>query len=182
MCKIKPLLFVIGIFSLVLIGCKNNSNNANNENDADNKASSKVESKDDGYIEIQLEDGKNIVLNSPNQKGKLFAPSSLTVNMDKDGVVVMLKLNKYKRPLENQVYDDPLDAQITLTSISHSGPLGKEAYRSFNENENGEEGKVKINLISHSEDHAEGTFEGTLYSQNKKEAIIKGKFKTKKEK
>lgn len=179
MCKIKPLLFVIGIFSLVLIGCKNN---ANNENEANNKASSIVESNDGIYVEIQLEDGKNIVLNSPKQRGNLSSPSSLSVNMDKDGIVIMLKLNKYKTPLENKVYDDPLDAQITLTSISHDGPLGKEAYRSFNENENGEEGKVKVNLISHSENHSEGTFEGTLYSQNKKEATIKGKFKTKKEK
>ncbi|MCG2431744.1 hypothetical protein [Aequorivita xiaoshiensis] len=179
MCKIKPLFIVLGIIGLVLISCKDNSNS---ENDADNKVSSKVESKDDSSIEIQLEDGKNIILNSPNQSGNLFAPSSLAVNMDKDGIVVMLKLSKYKTPLENKVYDDPLDAQITLTSISHSGPLGKESYRSFNENENGEEGKVRINLISHSENHAEGTFEGTLYSQNKKEAIIKGKFKTKKKK
>ena len=51
MCKIKPLLFVIG-FCLVLIGCKNN---ANNENEANNKASSIVESNDDIYVEIQLE-------------------------------------------------------------------------------------------------------------------------------
>ena len=179
MSNIKFGLFILGIFGLVLIGCNDSSKN---KIEANSKTSSKTESSDVGYIVIQLEDGSSIELKSPKQQGNLSAPSTLSVNMDMDGIVVMLKLNRYKTPLENKVYEDPLEAQITLTSISHNGALGKETYRSFNENKDGEEGKVKVTLISHSENHSEGTFEATLYSQNMKEAAIKGRFKTKKKK
>lgn len=175
----KRLLLALGISGLVLLGCKNSSEN---ENEIDSKSSPKIENNDKGYALIQLEDGTSIELKSPKQSGNSNAPSRLTANINKDGLVILLTLDRSDTPLEDKVYEDPLEAQITLTSISNDGPLGKEAYRSFNTDKEGKEGKVKITLLSHGEYHSKGTFEGVLYSGNHKKATIKGKFNTKKKK
>lgn len=179
MFKTKCLILLLGIAILIMTGCKDNTKN---ENEADTNTSSKIEKKNDTYAIIHLDDGSEIKMKDKRPSGNSNAPSRLTANISDNGMIIMLKLNTYKTPLEDRVYEDPLEGQIVLTSVSHDGPLGKEAYRSTGTSEDGKEGEVKITLISHGENHSEGTFKGTLYSQNHKQAVVEGKFITNKRK
>lgn len=179
MFKTRRLVLLLGISILIMTGCKDISKN---ESDTDTNTSSKIEKKNDTYAIIHLDDGREIEMKDKRPSGNSNAPSRLTANISENGMIIMLKLDTYKTPLEDRVYEDPLEGQIVLTSISHDGPLGKEAYRSYNTNEDGKEGKMKITLISHDKNHSEGTFKGTLYSPSHKQAVVEGKFITNKRK
>lgn len=172
--KTRHFLLGLGIFAFILAGCKDNSKTENGANDT---SSAKTEKKSNANATIHLDDGRTIEMKDKRPRGNSNAPSRLTVTLS-DDVILMVQLDAYDTNLENKAYDELTVASIVLTSTSHDGPLGKEAYRSYNENADGKEGDAKITITSFKNNHAEGTFKGTLYSQNHKKAVVEGTFNT----
>ncbi len=103
---------LLGISALLMTGC---SDNSKNKNDADTNSSSKIEKKNDTYAIIHLDDGREIEMKDKRPSGNSNTPSSLTANMTENGMIIMLTLDTYDTPLEDRVYDDPLEARIVLT-------------------------------------------------------------------
>lgn len=174
MLKTRHLLLALGIFAFILVGCKDTSKT---ENGTNNTSSPKTEKKTNANATIQLDDGRTIEMKDKRPRGNSNAPSRFTVNIS-DDLILMVQLDAYDTNLETKAYDEPTVATLVLTSISHDGPIGKEAYRSYNDNADGKEGEAKITLTSFKNSHAEGTFKGTLYSQNHKKAVVEGAFNT----
>lgn len=162
------IVFFLGVFGFILIGCKDNSKN------------DKATNKTDAYATIQLEDGQTIDLEVKRQKGFLSSPTNFTANMTDYGLVIMLRLDTNDQDIKEKEYENP-QADLAIMNVNKDGPLD-ETYRSYFTNEDGNEGETKLTLTSIAEDHSEGTFRGILYSTNHKKAVIEGKFITKRKK
>lgn len=166
MFKTRYLALLLGVFGLLLVGCKNN---ANNENSAD------------AHATIQLNDGSPIEFKPTMLMGGMNSPTTIRANMSDMKVTFMLVLKSSKdKPIEEgKVYENSR-AQISLVNTKDK-PLD-ETYRSYHyKSEDGEEGEAKITVTSLGEENSEGTFSGTLYSKSHKKVVVEGKFTNKKD-
>lgn len=175
MFKTKRLILLLGIFTVIMTGCKDNTKN---ENGTDEKASSKTETETGSYAIIHLDDGRDIELNAKSISGQAFSPKLPTASLTDYSLLLMLRLNFLENPVEEKSYDEPY-ANITLQNVKNDGPL-TEVYRTQYKSADGKEGKTTITITSIGDTHSEGTFSGTLYSKNHKKAVIEGKFNIKK--
>jgi|GEM_PF-6456472 hypothetical protein len=174
MLKTRRLVMLLGIFGLILVGCKDNSKN---KNTTDDDSSSKTETKNDAYATIQMDDGSTIEMKISKQKGGLGSPTKFSANMTDYKLMVMLKLIN-SEPIKNKTYKNS-GVSLTIASVNKKSALD-EMYRSWHfKSADGKEGQAKITFISISKTHAEGTFTGTLYSKSHRKVTIEGKFMTK---
>lgn len=176
MTKAKSWIFLICIASLLLSGCKDTSEK---DISAKNNVSEK-QSAADAYVTIHLEDGRTIELDPRRQSG-IINSKRLNVNLSDYGIIVMLRLHDNNEAVEEKDYTDPR-ADIAIKNVAKDGALDEEYRSYYYEDQDGNEGKTQINITSFGENHAEGTFTGTLYSKSQKKATVEGKFsiKTKK--
>lgn len=178
MLKTIRLLLLLGIFGLILIGCKDNSKK--DESTANNTLL-KTEKQNDTYVTVDLDDGSTVEMKVKRQSGNARSPNILNVNMTDYSLLVILRLRSRNTPIEEKGYEDP-DADITLKNVKKNGPIDEEYRSYYYKNENGQEGETKITVTYRGENHTEGTFTGTLYSKSHKKAIIRGKFNIQKKK
>ncbi|AFL81565.1 hypothetical protein Aeqsu_2102 [Aequorivita sublithincola DSM 14238] len=175
MFKTKRLILLLGIFTIIITGCKNNSKT---ENGTDDTSTSKTETGNGSYAIIHLDDGRDIELDAKTISGKAFSPNLPTASLTDYSLLLLLRLNFLENPVEEKSYDVPY-ANITLQNVKKDGPL-TEVYRTQYKSADGKEGKTTITITSIGDTHSEGTFSGTLYSKNHKKAVIEGKFNIKK--
>lgn len=177
MTKTKSFLFLLCIVGLTLTACKDTSEK---NLSAEKTDSTKTKNKVKAYVTIHLEDGQTIELNPRRQAGTIN-PTSLNVNISDFGAIVMLRLHDNKEAIEEKDYTDPR-ADIAIKNVTKDGAL-EEEYRSYYyESKDGKEGDTQMKITSIGENHAEGTFTGTLYSKSNKKATIEGRFNIDKKK
>lgn len=177
MLKTKYLLLTLGIFAFILTGCKDNSKN---ENGTDGTLSSKTETGTGSYAIIHLDDGRDIKLNAKKMIGQEFSTKLPTASLTDYSLLLMLRLDYLENPIEEKSYEVP-HANMTLQNVKNDGPLA-EVYRTQYKSADGEAGKTTITITSIDDNHSEGTFKGTLYSETHKKAIVEGKFTVKRKK
>lgn len=184
MFRTKRLVLLLGLFTLIMTGCKDTSKNesvaddtssSKTESDTDNTSSSKTEKKTGAYATIKFDDGRTIEMEARSQKGFLGLPNKFEGNMTDYKVIVMIELRD-SEPLQNKTYEK--GAFLSISNMQGDIPL-EESFGSNNKNEDGKQGDAKIKITSISKTHAEGTFTGTLYSKSHRKATIEGKFVTK---
>lgn len=175
--KTKKLLLLLCVSGLILGSCKDNSEK---ELLGEKTVSTKTENTVEAYVTLHLEGGQTIELNPRRQSGTISS-TRLNVNMSDFGLLLMLRLHDNKEAIEEKEYTDPR-ADIAIKNIAKDGAL-EEEYRSYYyESKEGKEGDTRMKITSIGENHAEGTFTGTLYSKSNKKATIEGKFNIKKKK
>ncbi|MGO3260391.1 MAG: hypothetical protein ACTIK4_03500 [Mesonia sp.] len=178
MFKTKRLVILLGIFGLLLGGCKDNSEN---KNATDDDSSSITEAKNGAYANFHLDDGSTVKMNlSVKQKGGLGEPTNFSAHItDYSKLLVMLKILNSEQPITTKTYEG---VQLTVTSPKKKVGFD-EMYRSWHfKSKDGEEGQSKITFTTINKKHAEGTFSGTLYSKSHRKATVEGEFMIKKEK
>lgn len=155
------LLIVLLIAGLSFTSCKNDS-----KNDPDTEA----------HAIIHKEDGSSIEFSPKMIVGGVSSPETVTANMSDMKLTFMIALRSSKdEPIEEGKVYDNIKSQISI--INTTDATLDETYRSYYfKSEDGEEGSAKITVTSLGEEHAEGTFSGTLYSKSHKKINIEGSF------
>lgn len=113
MFKTKRLILLLGIFTIIITGCKNNSKT---ENGTDDTSTSKTETGNGSYAIIHLDDGRDIELDAKTISGKAFSPNLPTASLTDYSLLLLLRLNFLENPVEEKSYDVPY-ANITLQNV-----------------------------------------------------------------